>query len=82
MMADKKSDKPMSEKMMSEHSKAMSSPVMQALAAVEDRRAEMCCCCICECSTEHTRELGCCCFFPIRCGVIAIGVFILILTLV
>lgn len=52
------------------------------MAAVEDRSAEMCCCCICECSTEYTKELGCCCFFPIRCGVIAIGVFILVITLV
>merc|ERR1711865_1352222 len=41
----------------------------------------MCCCCLCECTNEKTKDLSCCCFFPIRCGVLFIGIFILCLTL-
>jgi len=78
MMAEQEMDKK------SEKSKksSMSSPVMQAMEAVANKKADMCCCCICQCSTPHTEELGCCCIFPIRCGVIAIGCLILIITLV
>jgi hypothetical protein len=41
----------------------------------------MCCCCLCECTNEKTKDLSCCCFFPIRCGVLLIGIIILALTL-
>lgn len=41
-----------------------------------------CCCCICQCSRKETRELGCCGCFPIKCGVVTIGVFLLFLALV
>lgn len=41
----------------------------------------MCCCCLCECTNEKTKDLSCCCFFPIRCGVLFIGIIILALTL-
>merc|ERR1712194_102334 len=41
----------------------------------------MCCCCLCECTNEKTKDLSCCCFFPIRCGVLFIGIIILCLTL-
>merc|ERR1711998_63433 len=41
----------------------------------------MCCCCLCECTNEKTKDLSCCCFFPIRCGVLFIGVIIICLTL-
>merc|ERR1712048_174574 len=41
----------------------------------------MCCCCLCECTNEKTKDLTCCCFFPIRCGVLFIGIIILCLTL-
>jgi len=41
----------------------------------------MCCCCLCECTNEKTKDLTCCCFFPIRCGVLFIGIIILALTL-
>merc|ERR1719240_704250 len=41
----------------------------------------MCCCCLCECINEKTKDLTCCCFFPIRCGVLFIGIIILALTL-
>merc|ERR1711988_84507 len=41
----------------------------------------LCCCCLCECTEERIRELTCCCFFPIRCGVLFIGCIILAITL-
>merc|ERR1711934_390795 len=41
----------------------------------------MCCCCLCQCTDSKTKDLSCCCFFPIRCGVLFIGCFILAITL-
>lgn len=29
----------------------------------------MCCCCVCQCDDEQTREYKCCILFPIKCGV-------------
>lgn len=47
----------------------------------KDDGAFMICCCLCECTEERTKELSCCCFFPIKCGVYFIGIVILCLTL-
>merc|ERR1712147_377279 len=41
----------------------------------------MCCCCLCQCTEKKTKDLTCCCFFPIKCGVLFIGCFILAITL-
>merc|ERR1711934_1235038 len=41
-----------------------------------------CCCCLCVCSNEFTEELSCCGCFPIKCGIVTIGIFTFILTLV
>ena len=41
----------------------------------------MCCCCLCQCTDSKTKDLTCCCFFPIRCGILFIGCFILAITL-
>ena len=41
----------------------------------------MICCCLCQCSDQRTKDLTCCCFFPIRCGVLFIGAFIIAVTL-
>jgi len=41
----------------------------------------MICCCLCQCTDKRTKDLTCCCFFPIRCGVLFIGAFILAVTL-
>merc|ERR1719321_1061985 len=41
-----------------------------------------CCCCLCYCSNEFTEELSCCGCFPIKCGIVTIGIFTFILTLV
>merc|ERR1711934_637535 len=41
----------------------------------------MCCCCLCQCTEAKIKDLSCCCFFPIKCGVLFIGVIILAITL-
>jgi len=41
----------------------------------------MCCCCLCQCTDSKVKDLTCCCFFPIRCGVLFIGCTILAITL-
>merc|ERR1719453_2871029 len=46
-----------------------------------DEGAFMCCCCICQCTDSKVKDLTCCCFFPIRCGVLFIGCTILAITL-
>lgn len=40
---------------------------------------DMCCCCICQCQQKEVRDLSCCGCFPIKCGVVSIGVFTLVL---
>jgi len=46
-----------------------------------DGGAYQCCCCLCECTNEKTKDLSCCCVFPIKCGVLLIGIIILAITL-
>merc|ERR1712010_377551 len=40
-----------------------------------------CCCCLCACSNEYTKDSRCCGCFPIKCGVLAIGIFTVLLTI-
>jgi Ca2+/Na+ antiporter len=40
----------------------------------EQEEGCLCCCCICHCSVKETKDLGCCGCFPIKCGVVAIGI--------
>lgn len=46
-----------------------------------DKGGFLCCCCLCECTEEATKGLTCCCFFPIKCGVLFIGCIIIAITL-
>merc|ERR1719502_2648577 len=41
----------------------------------------MICCCLCQCTEERTKDLTCCCFFPIKCGVLFIAATIIAVTL-
>merc|ERR1711981_1115185 len=43
---------------------------------------QQCCCCICNCQTRATEGMTCCCFVPIKCGVLTIGVFAFLITAV
>jgi len=38
-----------------------------------------CCCCHCVCANSRTQDLKCFGCFPIKCGIIAIGIFTLCL---
>jgi Ca2+/Na+ antiporter len=40
----------------------------------EQEEGCLCCCCICHCSVKETKDLGCCGCFPIKCGVVTIGI--------
>merc|ERR1719326_2300564 len=41
---------------------------------------EPCCCCECVCANEFTKDSSCCGCFPIKCGVVAIGIFTVLIT--
>merc|ERR1712100_431810 len=64
-------------------------PMMEAAEKPADddvsiaRQQELtpCCCCLCACSNEYTKESRCCGCFPIKCGVVAIGIFTVLLTI-
>ena len=71
MMEDKPEDM-MEEKMMEEEEEEKDE-LQQKL----DDGAYACCCCLCECSNVKTKDLSCCCIFPIKCGVLLIGIIIL-----
>ena len=71
---------------------AMEDAPMEDMMGMEDEEIDelkekleaggfMICCCLCQCTDKRTKDLTCCCFFPIRCGVLFIGAFILAVTL-
>lgn len=42
---------------------------------------EECCCCMCHCSDRETKDVTCCGCFPIRCGVLTIGILTICFTI-
>merc|ERR1711988_667168 len=66
----------------------MGAPMMEAEKPADDdvsiaRAQELtpCCCCLCSCSNEYTKDSKCCGCFPIKCGVVTIGIFTVLLTI-
>jgi len=51
-----------------------------AAPSEKEEEHDMCCCCICQCSTEETKNLSCCACFPIKCGLIVVGIIYCTLT--
>merc|ERR1712010_197120 len=45
-----------------------------------DLAREMCCCCVCHCQDEEDRPYSCCGCFPIKCGLITIGILYIFVT--
>lgn len=45
----------------------------------EEEHGCLCCCCICHCSVPETVHLKCFGCFPVKCGVVAIGIFTIVL---
>merc|ERR1712032_35440 len=78
--AEAKSEKPKSEKA----APAEEKPAKQNNPDDTDPFAapvmEPCCCCECVCANEFTKDSSCCGCFPIKCGVVAIGIFTVLIT--
>lgn len=73
-----KSEKKMSEKAMSEQMERQSTAASEES---EDERFCSCCCCLCDCSERGWRDLtflGC---FPVKCGIYAIGILAVFVTI-
>ena len=51
------------------------------VSIARERELTPCCCCLCACSNEYTKDSSCCGCFPIKCGVITLGAFTLILAI-
>ena len=76
--------------MMDEAAPMMEAEKMEEAPAAEDQVSiarnledslKPCCCCLCSCSNEYTKDSSCCGCFPIKCGVLTIGIFTLLLTI-
>jgi len=78
---EEKMDEAMEEDMMMEPEEAPAEKELTEIQQAIKNGGFLCCCCLCECTQEETRELTCCCFFPIKCGVLFIGCIILAITL-
>jgi len=79
---EEKMEEAMEDEPMMEEEPAAEEPEKE-LTEIEKKLADggfMCCCCLCECTEERTKDYTCCCFFPIKCGVLFIGVIILAIT--
>lgn len=75
--------------MMDEGAMMEEAPLMQAAAKrtktldelTEEEQGCLCCCCICHCSVKETKDLKCFGCFPVKCGVVSIGIFTIVLFL-
>jgi len=86
-LVENKSNPPKSEKAKSEAAAAdEEDPLNETQASGENlvrivKDGELCCCCICNCSVEATKNLSCFGCFPIKCGIVCIGILTLFLIL-
>jgi hypothetical protein len=53
----------------------------EGVSIAREQELTPCCCCLCACSNEYTKESRCCGCFPIKCGVVAIGIWTVLLTI-
>lgn len=72
MMEEKKEEEKKSEK-------SKTSSQNSAKTAEHKDNLEPCCCCLCVCSNDKTVNSSCLGCFPIKCGVILIGIFTFVL---
>jgi len=56
-------------------------PADEDVSIAREQELTPCCCCLCACSNEYTSDSRCCGCFPIKCGVLTIGIFTLLLTI-
>jgi len=76
MMGEAMEDAPLMEAAAEEPKKTKT---LEELA--EEEQGCLCCCCICHCSTKETIDLKCFGCFPVKCGVVTIGIFTCVLFL-
>merc|ERR1719240_1061575 len=81
MMDEAMMEPEMMEEMMMEEEAPMEEEELDELQKKLKAGGFMCCCCLCQCTEERIKDLSCCCFFPIRCGVLFIGCIIIAITL-
>ena len=67
--------------MMAAEEKAMEEEADDGVSIERNQELTPCCCCLCACSNEYTKDSSCCGCFPIKCGVLSIGIFTLLLTI-
>ena len=67
--------------MMAAEDKAEEQVDEDGLSIAREHELTPCCCCLCACSNEYTRDSSCCGCFPIKCGVVSIGAFTVLLTI-
>jgi hypothetical protein len=69
--------------MMEEADKMEDAPVEDDVSVARNLEDSLkpCCCCLCSCSNEYTKDSSCCGCFPIKCGVVSIGIFTVLLTI-
>merc|ERR1711937_265787 len=60
---------------------AAEKPADDDVSIAREQELTPCCCCLCACSNEYTKDSRCCGCFPIKCGVITIGIFTVLLTI-
>jgi len=53
----------------------------EGVSIAREQELTPCCCCLCACSNEYTKDSRCCGCFPIKCGVLAIGIWTVLLTI-
>merc|ERR1712086_311684 len=56
-------------------------PADEDVSIAREQELTPCCCCLCACSNEYTSDSRCCGCFPIKCGVVTIGIFTVLLTI-
>lgn len=48
---------------------------------IREIEIEMCCCCICHCQGEEDKPYSCCGCFPLKCGILFIGIATIFITI-
>lgn len=79
---EKKSEGKKSEKKSEKSKKSKTSSQATSVQSEEVTPVKTsCCCCLCVCSNNKTKDVSCLGCLPIKCGVVTIGIFTLVLTL-
>ena len=78
--AKQEEDKPEEEQPLNEEKEEQQpeEPEEEKKPRIED---QLCCCCLCRCQGDLDKPFSCCGCFPIKCGLVGIGIFTILITL-